>query len=75
MYIIIVVVVVVIFIVVIIIIVIIITIRCLQESKGGDCDTYTDGACSLLRRKMYKARRASCPVLDVASVVGTSCST
>lgn len=60
--------------VVVIIFIVIIIIRCLQESKGGDCDTYTDGACSLLRRKMYKARRASCPVLDVASVVCTSCS-
>ncbi|XP_025099617.1 uncharacterized protein LOC112567222 isoform X2 [Pomacea canaliculata] len=45
-----------------------------EESKGGDCDTYTDGACSLLRRKMYKARRASCPVLDVASVVASEAS-
>nr|KAG5691588.1 hypothetical protein BaRGS_023716 [Batillaria attramentaria] len=35
-----------------------------EESKGSDSDTFTDGACSLLRRKMHKARRASMPTIE-----------
>ena len=39
-----------------------------QEQKGSESDTYTDGVCVLLRRKMDKIRRASCPGLDLTSV-------
>ncbi|KAK7476195.1 hypothetical protein BaRGS_00032549 [Batillaria attramentaria] len=38
--------------------------RVSEESKGSDSDTFTDGACSLLRRKMHKARRASMPTIE-----------
>ncbi|XP_070190360.1 uncharacterized protein [Littorina saxatilis] len=36
-----------------------------EERRGSESDTFTDGACVLLRRKMHKARRASCPAIDV----------
>ena len=45
-----------------------------QERRGSESDTYTDGVCVLLRRKMHKARRASCPALDLSPVQpGTAC--
>ncbi|KAL8611506.1 hypothetical protein ACOMHN_014561 [Nucella lapillus] len=42
-----------------------------EERRGSESDTYTDGACALLRRKMHKARRDSCPAIELTSTQGS----